>query len=399
MKKTLLLMALIFCLAGATAFSQTPVDINAFNVIDNGTLTTGSSIVVEGTYAYTSSGSEVQIFNVADSSNIALEGSLPLAGGKLIVDGNYAYLSTANGAGIINVADKSNPVFVKEVNYKATASWPFTWIIDMELYDNTLILLVNHRGSNNKSYSSDLVIIDITTPESAVISGTVDVNTWRCRSYAMAQYNNYLYVSNQYGSAGENSHTTVFDLTDAANIVAVNTIEGYAPVSLSVNDAYLYTIVNSQVELLSLSNPLIPALVGTMPNASGSCYTGAWGYIFKSTTTVLDIYSFDGTQNPALLKQIDLGAEVTAITTGADKVYAIDGMNRINVIGETSSGSGTCNGIAQWDPAQEWYSYAAGDKRVNDGKVWECTNVAYAIYEPSGPYGHFGWQLLGDCGL
>ncbi len=54
-------------------------------------------------------------------------------------------------------------------------------------------------------------------------------------------------------------------------------------------------------------------------------------------------------------------------------------------------------GYPVWTAEQNWTEYMVGDKRVNSGKVWECTKTAYAYWEPSGAYGHFGWKFINNC--
>ncbi len=56
-----------------------------------------------------------------------------------------------------------------------------------------------------------------------------------------------------------------------------------------------------------------------------------------------------------------------------------------------------CEGVQEWDPNQHWTEYTLGDLRTNDDRLWECINVGFSYYEPSGPYGHYGWSEIGPC--
>ena len=61
------------------------------------------------------------------------------------------------------------------------------------------------------------------------------------------------------------------------------------------------------------------------------------------------------------------------------------------------SGDVDCETSKEWNVSDNWTTYTLGDKRTNAGKLWECINVAYSYYEPSGAYGHYGWKYLKDC--
>jgi hypothetical protein len=62
-----------------------------------------------------------------------------------------------------------------------------------------------------------------------------------------------------------------------------------------------------------------------------------------------------------------------------------------------NNNGGSCSSYSAWNPNQNWTTYRVGDKKTNAGKLWECRNIAYSYWEPSGPYGHFGWTNVGEC--
>ncbi len=68
----------------------------------------------------------------------------------------------------------------------------------------------------------------------------------------------------------------------------------------------------------------------------------------------------------------------------------------VDVVFVPNTGS-QCDGVEAWNANQNWTEYSAGDLRVNGGKLWECINIAYSIYEPSGPWGYFGWSEVAVC--
>ena len=46
----------------------------------------------------------------------------------------------------------------------------------------------------------------------------------------------------------------------------------------------------------------------------------------------------------------------------------------------------------EWDPAQHWETYTLGDLRTNGSRLWECIDITYSFWEPSGPQGYLGWR-------
>ncbi len=59
--------------------------------------------------------------------------------------------------------------------------------------------------------------------------------------------------------------------------------------------------------------------------------------------------------------------------------------------------AGGCADIAPWNANDAWYTYKAGDQRVDSGKIYEVTNKGYTYYQPSSPSGTYGWKFVGSC--
>lgn len=56
-----------------------------------------------------------------------------------------------------------------------------------------------------------------------------------------------------------------------------------------------------------------------------------------------------------------------------------------------------CTGVQEWDSSQAWNTYTVGDRRTNNGRLYELHTQAWAQAEPSGASGHLGWTDLGEC--
>jgi hypothetical protein len=71
--------------------------------------------------------------------------------------------------------------------------------------------------------------------------------------------------------------------------------------------------------------------------------------------------------------------------------------NVLGVLWVEMSTASDCDDAKAWVSTDHWTTYKLGDLRVNAGKLWEVINVGFTYYEPSGPYGHYGWKYLQDC--
>jgi hypothetical protein len=59
--------------------------------------------------------------------------------------------------------------------------------------------------------------------------------------------------------------------------------------------------------------------------------------------------------------------------------------------------TGGCTGVPAWDPNKPWYNYVLNEVNQRNNKKYQCTNVAYCIYDPVGSFGSYGWQFVSDC--
>jgi hypothetical protein len=60
-------------------------------------------------------------------------------------------------------------------------------------------------------------------------------------------------------------------------------------------------------------------------------------------------------------------------------------------------GGGGCSGVPNWDVNKPWYNYVVGEQVQDGGQKWTCNNTAYCYYQPTGPYGTYGWSSAGGC--
>jgi hypothetical protein len=53
--------------------------------------------------------------------------------------------------------------------------------------------------------------------------------------------------------------------------------------------------------------------------------------------------------------------------------------------------------VPNWDVNKPWYNYVVGEQVQDGGQKWTCNNTAYCYYQPTGPYGTYGWSSAGGC--
>ena len=64
---------------------------------------------------------------------------------------------------------------------------------------------------------------------------------------------------------------------------------------------------------------------------------------------------------------------------------------------EEPPGENPCEGVKTWDVNDHWTTYSVGDRRIDEGKLYECHNVGFSYHKPSGAHGHHGWTYIQDC--
>ena len=91
---------------------------------------------------------------------------------------------------------------------------------------------------------------------------------------------------------------------------------------------------------------------------------------------------------------------IDGVNAGAVSNYTFTNVSSNHTIAASFVASGTsnpCREVNPWDPNQHWSTYTLGDLRTNDGRLWECIDIAYSYLEPSSPHGHYGWNFIANC--
>lgn len=224
----------------------------------------------------------------------------------LDVVGNYAYLGFGDRMHIVDIRDPRNPV---------TMPNPYT---------NSSPWYVKVRGDYAyiPAYDRQLVIVNVSDPSHPVEVGTIITNDFSPGT-AVELKDQYAYVLDWYRGL------TIVDVTQPANPVVRGRFNSYAASGLYIsgNYAFISTSSSGGVEVVDISNPSRPTLVGrTRPPGTGSGITVEDGRIYLAAGTYgLHIMDYALLPRPRLRIHSDRSGEVTlTIENVLDLPYTVE---------------------------------------------------------------------------
>ncbi|MCP4155391.1 MAG: hypothetical protein GY757_47135 [bacterium] len=262
----------------------------------------GLDVDVAGGYAYVAVRDRIRgqrqvglaVIDISSPTNPRRAGFWELDGSSawprsVSVNGNYAYLGvdyTGNGVpnvSIIDIEDPASPVLVEKCNFGGKS----TFIGDSFFSGHNVYVLAaaNMNGS--------LISVDVSNPEAPFVAGSVSDLYYGLGSVAVQ--GNYAYVT------ADNAYEfSVYDISDPGSPVRKAAYELNFPLQAAVDGDYACvasSVTNdsrSSLYVLSISNPLQPALLGTMngwPGVQLVEVKGNYAYAIDVTwgITVIDI--------------------------------------------------------------------------------------------------------------
>jgi hypothetical protein len=187
-------------------------------------------------------------------------------------DGHYAYVADVNNTGStgqFNVFDVSNPSVPV---YKASRTLPAT----------PLYLILSGNYAYVTDGNSGLSIVDITTPTSPTVVATYDTPG---RAINVQVVGNYAYIAD----------TTSLQIIDVSNPAAPTFVgsavaPGGAATTLSVSGNYAYVTDGGALEVFDITNKAAPTLLTTYGSGFNSVeVVGKYAYVGGSGLQILDI--------------------------------------------------------------------------------------------------------------
>lgn len=291
----------------------------------------GTDIVVDGSYAYLTTGKTNEGLVIADISDpenpfVVAEFDIGGKGRYITKDGNYLYIGVAHsskGLAIVDVSDPASPVLTKQYNVGAYGNMPM-------VSGNTLFMGIE------KSTSSFLAI-NITNKSSPSTLGTYNPGA---ETRSVHLYGSYAYI----GTTASSNSFRVINIASPSSMTlaaqyspgsAVNAIEVYSSVAyLGLDNS------SSSLKVLNMSNPLSPSLVMSV-NVSGKIQDLAIqdGYLYAPTDQTnysLAVLNVSSPLAPVLTYFADLTGKGTGVFTTTDNVYlSLDTNNKGLVLVET----------------------------------------------------------------
>jgi hypothetical protein len=240
------------------------------------------TIHVQGTYAFVTSGSYLEIYNVSDPTKPIYLNKITTKSyaQHVFVQGNYAYLADVNGG--LRIIDVSNPASPVEVGSYVDSQ---TCTKGVYVSGNYAFLAEHFDG---------LVIIDISSPTTPVKVGECDTPIHARNVHIQG---NYAYV------AAEDSGLRIINISNLSSPYET----GYYNPTSDVNEVfvknnYAYLSQDNGLQVLNVSNPSSPSEISFVPitDSYGLCSEGNNTYV-ASSYDGLRVYD---TSNPTSINEV-----------------------------------------------------------------------------------------------
>ncbi|MFI5332522.1 MAG: tail fiber domain-containing protein, partial [Candidatus Babeliales bacterium] len=371
-------------------------------------------VYVQGRYAYVVNDGvpSVQIFDVKDPSNPTLVGAITVGGSSIVVQGRYAY--TANEATAINIIDVSNPSSPISAGSITTATGNFRTLVQgryayastassLQVFDlgGAYIQQLEAGGievgtlatRENMTVNNDLAVVggatfgrgfESTGPSSITASGSYTSNGWQpalnvsgqlfvppmtppsaVGSLTTGNAPISVYVQGRYAYVVNNTSSTlqIIDVSNPQNPVSINGATGTAttlsgPFTVYVQGRYAYISGGAGLEIQDVSNPALPVFVGSVAtsNAQGLYVQDKYVYVALTNGT-LQVIDVSNPPSPLLVGAPSLGTQLVEVYVqgkyayvtdhGAGKLLVVDISNPASpsTVGSLTTASGSTAGI------------------------------------------------------
>ncbi|MCA9324890.1 right-handed parallel beta-helix repeat-containing protein [Candidatus Saccharibacteria bacterium] len=202
---------------------NSPVSGGSTATISNGN---GTGLGMSGHYVFTTSGSEIQSFDISTGAPVSVQSADILGGSATAIDvqGAYAYVGAASTVRVINIADPSSMSSASSVSYGSA-------VTDLKA-SGRYVYAISSAGNNLKIY-------DVKNPTSSpVLAGSLTLTT-NCTPDAITVADRLAFVA----CSGTANIIEIVDVSDPTTPVSEGTIStGVAITDVHVAGRYLYAI-------------------------------------------------------------------------------------------------------------------------------------------------------------
>ena len=275
-----------------------------------------SDMEVVGQYVFVaitndSGGDDIEIFDVTRPNNIVKVGGVENTNGSKFIEvsGGYIYSgSSGNDVAIYDYSDISNIVQVG-------STFGSFITLDLKISGNIAYVV---------GYSDDVATYDISDPFNVIELDQLSLSGGN-NTTAIAKSGNYLFVTE------EGDNTTIVDVSDPENITEVSIYSSFQSYRIFVSGDYLYLDNWTEVEIVDISDPLVPVLVGVADVSDGvSDMFISGNRLFVTSYTTgddLEIYDIGGITAPSAEIGTLLANNIETDNLRADNAIIDTGLN------------------------------------------------------------------------
>jgi len=228
-------------------------------------------------------------------------------GGSCIV-GDYLYLTAEQyGAKVFDIADRARPRLIAEL---PNGGYPY----DIEV-----------RGDYAYVTGTEFYVVDVSTPESPQVVGTLE--SWNSRCLALV--GDYALVT-QWGLGDQG--VEVIDISDPSHPVQVGSVDTGESWGICVVGE-IACVAAGDLKLVDVSDPVHPHIVGvleTLSDALSVTAAGSLALVYEEPNSgggTLHVVDISAPQSPQLLSSLDYGGWARGLAIMGDLAFiTMDGL-------------------------------------------------------------------------
>lgn len=314
------------------------------------------NVTVSNNHVYVSEYEEIDVIDVTVPISPVYKGSIPATGsgyGDMTVNGNYLY--KPGGVGGLQVVNISNPATPATAGFYKTPSHA----LDIAVIGQYAYVI-------NEDVEKELQVINIAIPQSPAVTGTYTVTD---KAYSM-DLTWDLFSATAYIAADD--YLEIVNITNPSTPALIGKLPLFTAVDVVVSGNYAYLAdYHSGLRIVDISTPATPNLISTTAcgtSSRGIDVHGIYAYVINSDG--LKVINVSDPVNPVIRSTyaINTGGPEKVFVSGdyAYVAYSGAGLLIIDVSDPDNpslAGTFTQNGFAAKDVLVDGnYAYVAGDE-------------------------------------
>ncbi|MFA4889400.1 MAG: PKD domain-containing protein [Candidatus Omnitrophota bacterium] len=343
-------------------------------------------IFASGNYAYiANSSSGLQVMDISNPRSPTIIGGYNCGyAQKVFVQGRYAYIAAGNsGLQIIDTADPRSPRLMGSCPTPDSASSVYV--------------------SGNYAYMTDryggMLMVDVSKPNAPVLTKTYNPSGSAQQAFREGNYFRDVYVLGHYAYlASVNGGLEILDVTNpnlplAGRFLPVGCIYG-----ITIAGNYAYLAEGNRIEILDISNPLAPLLVGSCNDMSGAQKV----YIYENYAYVADMYAgllvidISNPRSPVPVVRCKTMGKPSGVSVLANYAYIADSNSGIQVIDISRPFKSSALPVSKHYRIKVEIKDTSGNLSQATRDIWIVTYNHKPIMEDVGSIKTLTFDLLGN---